>query len=158
VGGLLRPLWPDQVRVAFGRLTPEQFLRRHSPRFVFWERANALVPASGLVLVLEKVPSPYFIERPFILGSYLEQGLLDYRQVASPETLAAAARGLGVTHVAIDLVDLERGGDPFEASVTSLWRRFVEGACEPLLRTEGHALCALRSETAVRFATPRHLG
>jgi hypothetical protein len=154
----LRPTWPDQVRVAIGQLTPEQFLRRHSPRFAFWERANALVPASGLVLVLEKVPSPYYIERPFILGSYLEQGLLDYRKVASPEALALAARGLGVTHVAIDLVDLERAGDPFEASVTDLWRRFVEGACEPLLRKEGYALCALRSGTALAGRRPAPVG
>ncbi|HUE31173.1 MAG TPA: hypothetical protein VMR79_09860, partial [Verrucomicrobiae bacterium] len=68
---LLRPLWPDQVRVATGRLTPAAFLRRNSERFAFWERANAEVPAAGLVLVLEKIPHPYYIERPFVVGSYL---------------------------------------------------------------------------------------
>src|SRR5439155_1412323 len=100
---LLRPLWPDQVRVATGRLAPAEFLRRHSERFAFWERANAELPAAGLVLVLEKIPHPYYIERPFVLGSYLEQGLLDYRRLATPAAVAAAAHGLGVTHVAIDL-------------------------------------------------------
>src|SRR2546427_590259 len=39
---LLQPLWPDQVRVATGRLAPAEFLRRHSERFAFWEPANAL--------------------------------------------------------------------------------------------------------------------
>src|SRR5438034_1375273 len=40
---LLQPLWPDQVRVATGRLAPAEFLRRHSERFAFWARANAEV-------------------------------------------------------------------------------------------------------------------
>jgi len=144
---LLPPLWPDQVRVAAGRLGPDEFLRRHSPRFAFWERANAEVPASGRVLVLEKIPHPYYIERPFVLGSYLEQGLLDYRELSTPEALAAAARGLGVTHVVVDLSGLEVGGDPFEASVARLWRDFVTEACDPpLVRAGDYALYALRED------------
>jgi hypothetical protein len=142
---LLRPMWPDQVRVAIGRLAPDEFLRRYSPRFVFWERANAEVPATGLVLVLEKIPHPYYIERPFVLGSYLEQGLVDYREVGTPDTLAGVARGLGVTHVAVDLTGLDAAGDPFEASVARLWRAFIGGECEPVLRESGYALYALRA-------------
>src|SRR5262249_12505139 len=76
---LLQPLWADQGRVVLGRLSPDDFLRRYSPRFAFWERANASVPGDGKVLVLEKIPHPYYITRPFVLGSYLEQGLIDYR-------------------------------------------------------------------------------
>ncbi len=144
---LLRPLWPDQVRVATGRLAPAEFLRRHSERFAFWERANAELPAAGLVLVLEKIPHPYYIERPFVLGSYLEQGLLDYRRLATPAAVAAAAHDLGVTHVAIDLAGLEAGGDPFEASVARLWRSFVAEECDPpLVREGGYALYPLRTE------------
>jgi len=144
---LLRPLWPDQARVALGRLAPEDFLRRHSARFAFWERANAEVPAGGLVLVLEKIPHPYYIERPFVLGSYLEQGLLDYRALTTPEALATAVGGLGVTHVAVDLAGLEARGDPFEAGVARLWRGFLASACDaPVLRAGGYALYALRSE------------
>ena len=144
---LLQPLWPDQVRVATGRLAPAEFLRRHSERFAFWERANAELPAAGLVLVLEKIPHPYYIERPFVLGSYLEQGLLDYRRLATPAAVAAAAHDLGVTHVAIDLDGLEAGGDPFEASVARLWRSFVAEECDPpLVREGGYALYPLRTE------------
>jgi hypothetical protein len=145
---LLEPLWPDQARVALGRLAPDDFLRRHSPRFAFWERANAEVPVSGLVLVLEKIPHPYYIERHFVLGSYLEQGLVDYRTVSTPEALADAAHDLGVTHVAVDLAGLESAGDPFEADVIRLWRRFVVEECQPaLVREDGYALYALRGET-----------
>jgi hypothetical protein len=83
-----------------------------------------------------------------VLGSYLEQGLLDYRLLPTPEALAAAAHGLGVTHVAVDVAGLEAGGDPFEASVVRLWRRFVASECEPpLVREGGYALYALHAET-----------
>jgi hypothetical protein len=144
---LLPPLWPDQVRVTVGRLTPTEFLRRHSPRFAFWERANAAIPADGLVLVLEKVPHPYYIDRPFVLGSYLEQDLLDYRTLDTPAALGAAARRLGVTHVAVDLAGLDAAGDPFEASVARLWRAFVSAECDtPLVRTQEYALYTLRPD------------
>src|SRR2546427_3452329 len=146
---LLQPLWPDQVRVATGRLGPAEFLRRHSERFAFWERANAEVPAAGLVLVLEKIPHPYYIERPFVLGSYLEQGLLDYRRLATPAAVAAAAHGLGVTHVAIDLAALEAGRDPLEGPVARLWRRFVASGCDaPIVREGGYALYAFSAARA----------
>jgi hypothetical protein len=159
---LLRPLWPDQVRVATGRLAPDEFLRRHSPRFAFWERANAEVPAGGLVLVLEKIPHPYYIERPFVLASYLEQGMLDYRQVTTPEALADAAHRLGATHVAVDLDGLDAAGDPFEATVARLWQAFVAEACEgPTVREGGFALYALKTEvgeTALAAAAGRRRG
>jgi hypothetical protein len=146
---LLRPIWIDQMRVAAGRLEPSEFLRRHSARFSFWERANAAVEPAGLVLVLEKIPQPYYIARPFVLASYLEQGLLDYRTVHSPDALAAVARAEGVTHVAIDMQSLDAAGDPFEATVARLWRGFIAGACDPILRQDGYALYSLRPATAI---------
>jgi hypothetical protein len=147
VGRLLPPLWPDQVRVAVGALEPATFLRRHSPRYTFWEQANDEVGPAGLVLVLEKVPHPYYIESPFVLGSYLEQGLLDYRTLDTPAALAAAVHGLGVTHVAVDVAGLDAAGDPFEAHVARLWRAFVAEECEaPLVREGGYALYPLRPE------------
>jgi hypothetical protein len=64
-----------------------------------------------------------------------------------------------VTHVAIDLVGLDAGGDPFEATVTRLWRGFVAAECEaPVLREGGYALYALRDEvgpTALAWAGAR---
>ena len=142
---LLPPLWADQVRVATGRLSSDAFLRRHSTRFAFWEEANAAIPADGHVLVLEKVPHPYYIDRAFVLGSYLEQGLVDYRALQTPETLADAARRLGITHVAVDVAGLEAARDPFEASVVRLWRGFLAAACDgPVVRTRDYALYRLR--------------
>src|SRR5437773_9647280 len=103
IGRYLGTLWPDQLRVAVGRLAPEEFLRRYSPRYAFWERANVAVPPAGRVLVLEKIPHPYYIERPFVLASYLEQGLIDYRTIDSAAALAETAPRPGVSHVAVDL-------------------------------------------------------
>lgn len=143
ISRMLRPMWPDQVRVALGRLAPEDFLVRYSERYVFWRQANQAVPASGRVLVFEKIPHPYYIERPFVLLSYLEQGLVDYRRVDSVPALDAAAHRLGATHVAVDEEGLAAADDPFEARVTALWRAYLAGAGEPVLRAGGYALYAL---------------
>ena len=54
---------------------PDAFLDKYSDRYVFWHEANQAVPPSPVrSLVLEKIPHPYYIERPFVLLSYLEQG------------------------------------------------------------------------------------
>jgi hypothetical protein len=149
---LLQPLWADQARVAVGRLAPDAFLRRHSPRFAFWERANAAVPADGKVLVLEKIPHPYYIERDFVLGSYLEQGMIDYRQVTTVDALADVARDLGITHVAVDVAGLAATDDAYEAAVGRLWRAFVSSECTEVLREGDYALFALRDATAYACA------
>jgi hypothetical protein len=140
---LLRPLWPDQVRVATGRMAPEAFLERHSWRYRFWRQANAIVPTDGLVLVLEKIPHPYFIERPFVLGSYLEQTLIDYRTIASATALRDAALALGATHVAIHRDGFAARADPFEVRVTKLWQGFAGTLGAPIVEADGHALYAL---------------
>ena len=152
IGRYLGTLWPDQVRVAAGRLAPDEFLRRYSSRYAFWERANGAVPPSGRVLVLEKIPHPYYIERPFVLASYLEQGLIDYRTIDSAGALAETARRLGVTHVAVDVSAFTVAGDPFEAAVGRLWRAFVTGECDPVLRQGEYGLYTLRIAPAAERA------
>jgi 4-amino-4-deoxy-L-arabinose transferase-like glycosyltransferase len=143
ISRMLKPMWPDQVRVALGRMKPDDFLARYSDRYVFWRAANRTVPTSGRILVFEKIPHPYYIERPFVLLSYLEQGLVDYRQVNTVPALDAAARQLGATHVAVEEAGLRAAGDPFEAEVTTLWRDYLAGVGEPVLRAGGYALYAL---------------
>jgi len=143
ISRMLRPMWPDQVRVALGRMKPGDFLARYSDRYVFWREANRAVPPSGRVLVFEKIPHPYYIERPFVLLSYLEQGLVDYRHVDSVPALDAAAHHLGATHVAVDETGLQADDDPFEAQVTALWRAYLAGLGQPVLRAGGYALYAL---------------
>jgi hypothetical protein len=147
-GRLLEPMWPDQLRVAAGRMEPEAFLRRWSRRYAFWERANTAIPETGRVLVLEKIPHPYYIERPFVLASYLEQGLIDYRALTEPGALADAARTLGCSHMAVDVAALDASGDPFETSVARLWRGLVAAEGELVLRHGGYALYAIRPATA----------
>ena len=146
---MLSPMWRDQVRVATGRMSRVKFLRRNESRYVFWEHANETVPQAGRILVLEKIPHPYYVERPYVLASYLEQGLIDYRAIDSPQALAATAHGLGITHVAVDTTGLQAARDPFEAEVGRLWRAFLTSECDFVLRRGGYALYTLHEATAV---------
>jgi len=148
ISRLLRPMWPDQVRVALGRLDPNTFLGRYSDRFVFWHEANRAVPPDGRIVVLEKIPHPYYIDRPFVLLSYLEQGMVDYRTLEGPSALADTVRRLGATHVAVERSGLEAHGDPFEARVTELWRGYVGGLGRPVLEAGGYALYAVPDGTS----------
>jgi 4-amino-4-deoxy-L-arabinose transferase-like glycosyltransferase len=143
---MLRPMWPDQVRVAFHRLSPDTFLARYSDRYVFWKEANRAVPESGRVAVLEKIPHPYYIARPFVLLSYLEQGLVDFRVTSTPDAVLRRMRELGASHVAVDVKGLDAAADPFERDVTALWRGVVARLGEPVLAKGGYALYALPGE------------
>jgi hypothetical protein len=143
---MLRPMWPDQVRVAFHRLSPDTFLARYSDRYVFWKEANRAVPATGRVAVLEKIPHPYYIDRPFVLLSYLEQGLVDFRVTSTPDAVLRRMRALGTSHVAVDVKGLDAAADPFEREVTALWRGVVERLGEPVLSKGGYALYVLPGE------------
>jgi len=150
---LLKPMWPDQVRVALGRMTPDAFLAKYSDRYVFWREANKAIPPTGKVAVLEKIPHPYYIERPFVLMSYLEQGMVDYRHTTTPAALYDVMHQLGVTHVAVEETDLQAAEDPFETKVTTLWRHFVAGLGLPELRAGGYALYPLDPVKAVADAS-----
>jgi hypothetical protein len=146
-------MWPDQVRVALARMAPDAFLAKYSQRYVFWREANAAIPPTGTVAVLEKIPHPYYIERPFVLLSYLEQGMVDYRRVPTPAALHDVMQRLGVTHVAVEEAGTHAAEDPFETQVTTLWRNFLAGLDEPELRAGGYALYRLRPTKAVADAS-----
>ena len=143
---MLRPMWPDQVRVALGRLSPNTFLERYSDRWVFWHEANRAVPENGRVAVLEKIAHPYYIDRPFVLLSYLEQGMVDFRVTNTPDAVLARMRELGASHVAVDVKGLDAAADPFERQVTALWRDVVARLGKPTLEAAGYALYDLRPE------------
>src|SRR5204863_6913663 len=91
-------------------------------------------------VVLEKIPHPYYIERPFVLLSYMQQGLVDYRRVDTVSALDGALRQLGASHVAVDENGLAAAGDPYEARVTALWRAFVARLGAPVVRAGGCTL------------------
>jgi len=149
---IMRAAWADQVRVAFGVLDDEAYLRKHSDRFVFWERANAAIPAEGRVAVLAKIPHPYEIERPFVLLSFLEQGMFDYRAARSPADLRRELERLGATHVAVDVGALDEQGDPFETHVEGLWRAWVAEQGPPVVNERGWALYAVAPSPPPRGA------
>lgn len=138
--------FPDELRLAAGAMTPATYLERRSDRYRFWRAVDHVVPADGLVLVLGKIPHPYFIGRPFVLGSYLEQAKIDYRRLADAAALMAITRELGATHVVFVTGDLDRAADPFEARVTSLWRDLRADLGTPLVREGERELFAMPTE------------
>jgi hypothetical protein len=140
---LIVPDLPDQLRVVTGRMSREQYLERHSDRWRFWHRACPVVGTAGTVMVLEKIPHPYYIDCRFVLASYLEQAMIDYRSVVTPEALAAAAHRLGVTHVAVDRTDLARRADPYETRVAALWDAWTSRLGTPQLVVDSYALYEL---------------
>jgi hypothetical protein len=145
---LALPLLPDQLRVVTGQLSRETFLQRHSDRYGFWRRACPVIGTTGLVMVLEKIPHPYFIDCPFVLASYLEQAMIDYRTIDTVPELEDEARRLGITHVAVSQADLARRADPYEAQVTALWQGWTARLGAPALEVPAYTLYVLPSRGA----------
>jgi hypothetical protein len=96
--------------------------------------------------VLEKIAHPYYIDRPFVLLSYLEQGMVDFRVTNTPDAVLARMRELGASHVAVDVKGLDAAADPFERQVTALWRDVVARLGKPTLEAAGYALYDLPPE------------
>jgi hypothetical protein len=134
------PTFPDELSVAIGATTRATFLARHSGRYRFWRAVDAVLPPAAGVLVLGKIPHPYFIDRPFVLGSYLEQVAIDYRRIDDPDELLAAARRQKLGYVAFETADLARHEDPFERRVVTLWRRLRDRLGPALVREGGYEL------------------
>src|SRR5262249_6393134 len=113
---------------------------RSSDHWVFWREANRTIPPDGRVAVLEKIPHPYYIDRPFVLLSYLEQGMVDFRVTNTPDAVLRRLDDLGATHVAVDVKGLDAAADPFEQRVTALWRDVVSRLGTPVVSSGGYAL------------------
>jgi hypothetical protein len=108
------------------------------------------VPETGRVAVLEKIPHPYYIDRPFVLLSYLEQGQVDFRVTDTPDAVLRRMRELGATHVAVDVDGLTAAADPFERTVTGLWRDVVARLGEPVLSAGGYTLYVMPAADGAR--------
>ena len=65
------------------------------------------------------IPHPYHVLRPFTLASPLEQGAIDYRQLATVDDLTAALAPLGVTHVVREPEEEKAAANPIGERVTS---------------------------------------
>lgn len=118
---VVAPLVPDSVRIATGRLSDEDFLRRYERRYALWELVNREVPPNGNVLILAMIPHPYHLTRRFTLASPLEQGAIDYRRLGTVDDLAAALAPFGVTHVVREPEDDKAAANPIGDRVTELW-------------------------------------
>jgi hypothetical protein len=150
---VLMPLLPASARVAVGRMTADEFLRRYESPYPLYARINAEVPPSDGVLVLAMIPHPYHLRRRFVLASPLEQGAIDYRTVRTVDDLLAALAPFHVTYVARERATEKAGTNPFGERVTRLWDELVARG-EKIADTPAGALYRLGPATRATVDTP----
>jgi hypothetical protein len=73
-------------------------------------------------------PPSYHVLRPFTLASPLEQGAIDYRQLATVDDLTAALAPFGVTHVVREPEEDKAAANPIGERVTRLWDELIARA------------------------------
>jgi hypothetical protein len=145
---VIAPLWRDSVRVAFGGMTRDAFLRRHERRYVLAALVQAQVPSNGNVLVLGMVPHPYYyVGRRFTLASPLAQDAIDYRRMTTLDDFVTTVQRLGVTHVVREAEAEKRGANPVGERVLQLWDGLLANA-DKLGENEGGALYRLHAAVA----------
>jgi hypothetical protein len=126
---VLRPLWPDSARVAAGRMSRDQFLRRNEKCYALAALVDAKVPRDANVLVLGMIPHPYYyLDRHFTLASPLEQDAIDYRKITTLDEFIAALQQYGVTHVVREAEVEKRAANPVGERVVRLWDELVAHA------------------------------
>ncbi len=134
---VVAPLVPDSIRVATGRLSDDQFLRRYERRYPLWDLVNREVPENGNVLILAMIPHPYHLTRRFTLASPLEQGAIDYRRLETVDDFQAALVPFGVTHVVREPEDDKAAANPIGERVTTLWDGLVARSEKVAETTDG---------------------
>ncbi len=126
---VLAPLWPDSVRVATGRMSADEFLRRNERRYALASVVHEQVPPDGNVLVLGMIPHPYYyLDRRFTLASPLEQDAIDYRRIETLDEFVKTLREFGVTHVVREAEADKRGANPVGDRVLRLWDELLARA------------------------------
>ncbi len=144
---VIAPLVPDSFQVATGQMSEDAYLRRYERRYSLWDLVNREVPPTGNVLILAMIPHPYHIIRPFTLASPLEQGAIDYRQLATVDELTAALAPFGVTHVVREPEEEKAAANPIGERVIRLWDELIARA-EKVGDSPGGALYRLRPVVA----------
>jgi len=126
---VMRPLWPDSARVAAGRMTRDEFLRRNEKCYALAALVDAEVPRDGNVLVLGMIPHPYYyLDRRVTLASPLEQDAIDYRKITTVDEFVSALKGFGVTHVVREAEVEKLAANPVGERVVRLWDELLAGA------------------------------
>jgi len=106
---------------------------------------NAVLP-----VILGMIPHPYYyVGRPFVLASPLEQIAIDYRRLASVDELLATLRGLGVTHAVREADPEKEAVNPIGAHVLELWDGLLARSSE-IGAVEAGALYRLPEPTPAR--------
>lgn len=134
---LARPALP----VAAGRESPGAYLRRVSPLYRDLEAVNLATPRGARILVLGHEPRLFYLERDYLLGDHAE--IIGPEQRRDGESLLAALRGMGVTHVLLDRsfqADVAARSGPLAAALHDL---VADGRVRLVRRMEALSLWAV---------------
>lgn len=85
------------IGVALGRESPQHYLDRTSSIYPAFRDINMATPKDAKVLVLGEEPRCFYLDRDYLLGDHAN--IFSPRDLADPESLLAAFRAMGVTHL-----------------------------------------------------------
>jgi hypothetical protein len=101
IGLLAGTLYNAQfARVVLGLESRDSFLRDNTWYYDDLQWANRNLPRDAYVLLFPR--HGYYLDRPYIVGSTIEQALIDYSAIHTPRELWQQWHGLGITHVIVD--------------------------------------------------------
>ena len=109
--------------VVFGFETRDQYLSRRVPTY---ETIKYLNQSKDVKMVLFLDERPYYSDKPYLLGSPLDQGLVDYSQFKDLEELLEEFNRLKISHLFIHEPWLEKRNRgwaaPFFEPFNKLWK------------------------------------
>ncbi len=91
-----------------GRITREEFLTTQIPGYAAFSYANNYLPDNAYVLLSLYESRGYYLDRRYAWANPISQRFLPFEQFANAESLGAALRAQGFTHILFRPVGLER--------------------------------------------------
>jgi 4-amino-4-deoxy-L-arabinose transferase-like glycosyltransferase len=123
---LASPSW----RVALGLESKSEYLQKASPVYRMLDAVNRATPPNARIIVFGDEPRMFYLERDYLMGNHAE--ILTGADLASPDSLLAALRRLGVTHLLIGVSVLREMAAKRGAVETDLAGLEAEGKIRPL--------------------------
>jgi hypothetical protein len=98
---LASPAW----RVALGLESQSDYLERNSQLYPWLQAINRATPPDAKIMVFGDEPRLFYLDRGYLLGNHAQ--IFSARDLASPDSLLAAMRRMGVTHLIIQVSTLQ---------------------------------------------------
>ena len=98
---LASPAW----QVALGLESQSEYLERNSQLYPWLQAINRATPPDAKIMVFGDEPRLFYLDRGYLLGNHAQ--IFSARDLASPDSLLAAMRRMGVTDLIIQVSALQ---------------------------------------------------